>query len=160
MALLKKKPAPKKASKPAAKKPVSKKAAPKKVLKKPAPKKKAAVSKPKANGIPEQMLDAALKVLDDRQAQDIVAIELTGRSSIADYMIIASGKASRQVAALADHLAEAFHKLGVRRVTVEGKEEGNWVLVDAGDVIVHLFRPEVRKYYDLDSLWAKKPSRK
>ncbi|MDD4616991.1 MAG: ribosome silencing factor [Alphaproteobacteria bacterium] len=156
MALLKKKTAAKKASKSAAKKAAVKKAAPKKTAtKKSAPKKKAV-----PEGLPEQMLDAALKVLDERQAQDIVAITLTGRSALADYMIIASGKTSRQVAALADHLDAAFHKLGARRITVEGKEEGNWVLVDAGDIIVHLFRPEVRKYYDLDSIWAKKPPRK
>ncbi|MGB9154474.1 MAG: ribosome silencing factor, partial [Alphaproteobacteria bacterium] len=108
------------------------------------------------DGLPEQMRDAVLKVLDERQAEDIVTIPLVGRSSLADYVIIASGRASRQVAALADYLREAFFKLGVRQVRVEGLGESNWVLVDAGDVIVHLFRPEVRSYYDVDAIWASK----
>jgi ribosome silencing factor RsfS/YbeB/iojap len=104
-------------------------------------------------GIPEQMRDAALKVLDERQAEDIVTVSLAGRSSVADYMIIASGRAGRQVAAIADYLREAFYKLGCKQVRIEGLGEANWVLIDAGDVIVHLFRPEVRTYYDLDSIW-------
>jgi len=111
-------------------------------------------------GLPEQMLAAALKVLDERKAEQIVTVELTGRSSIADYMIIASGKVGRQIVALADHLREAFFKLGVRSVRVEGKEDANWVLVDAGDIIVHLFLPDVRKYYDLDAIWKKKAPKK
>lgn len=178
--------APKKAvAKPAAKKPVAKKAVTKKVAtKKPvakpvaakaAPKavaKKTAVKKPVAKkpaakkadvkpmGLSEQMLEAALKVLDERKAEDIVAISLTGRSSLADYLIIASGRAGRQVVAIADYLREAFFKLGVRKVHVEGREEANWVLVDAGDVVIHLFRPEVREYYDLDSIWNGKTPQK
>ncbi len=125
------------------KKPATKKAAPKK-----------AASKPK--GMPEQLLDAALKVLDERQAEEIVSLSLTGRSSLADYLIIASGKSSRQVAAIADHLRDAFAKLGLRKIHIEGQTPANWVLVDAGDVIVHLFLPEVRRYYDIDSLWNTK----
>jgi ribosome-associated protein len=152
-----KKTAPKKAvKKPAAKKVAVKKPAPKKVAaKKPAPK---AVKK--ARGLPEETLEMALKVLDDRQAQEIASFSLAGRSSIADYMIIASGKTSRQVAALAENLREAFFKMGIRSVHIEGKEEANWVLVDTGDVIIHLFRPEVRTYYDLDTLWTKKTAKK
>lgn len=171
MALAKKKPAAKaKAAikKPAVKKTVAKKAVVKKsvAMKKASVKKTIAVKKatPKAvskkaksaapTGLPEQMRDAALKVLDERQAEEIVTIPLAGRSSIADYIIIASGRAARQVSAIADHLREAFFKLGVRQVRVEGLGEANWVLVDAGDVIIHLFRPEVRSYYDLDTIWS------
>ena len=109
--------------------------------------------------MPEQLRDVALKVLSERQAEDIVTIPLAGRSSIADYVIIASGRAGRQVAAIADHLREAFFKLGMRQIRIEGLPEANWVLVDAGDVIVHLFRPEVRSYYDLDTIWQSKQAR-
>jgi len=138
------------AKKPAAKTPVAKK---------PAAKTPVAKTRLKPDGIPEQMLKAALTVLDERQAQDVVTVSLEGRSSLADYMIIASGRAGRQIVALADYLREAFFKLGVRDVKVEGQSDANWVLVDAGDVIVHLFLPEVRHYYDLDSLWAKAPKK-
>ncbi|MDD3371380.1 MAG: ribosome silencing factor [Alphaproteobacteria bacterium] len=178
MATLKKK-TPAKAKKATAKKPVAKKSAVKKTAaKKPAAKKipakkvapskktakKLVVKKSKANavlkGIPEETLETALRVLDDRQAQEIATFTLLGRSSLADYMIIASGKTSRQVAALAENLREAFFKMGVRTVHIEGKQDANWVLVDTGDVIVHLFRPEVRTYYGLDALWSKKTSKK
>ena len=156
MAKVKKKVSPKaaaKTKKPVAKKPaLKKKAAAKRTSPKPAPKTKGPY------GIPEQMRDAALKVLNERQAEDIVNVSLLGRSSVADYMIIASGRAGRQVVAIADYLREAFYKLGVKHVRVEGLGEANWVLIDGGDVIVHLFRPEVRKYYDLDSIWdGKRP---
>ena len=119
----------------------------------------AAAAKRSGDGFPEQMRDAVLKVLDERQAEDVVTVPLAGRSSLADYVIIASGRAGRQVAAMADYLREAFSKMGVRQIRVEGLSEANWVLVDAGDVIVHLFRPEVRSYYDVDSIWAAKHPR-
>ena len=154
-----KKIAPRKSSakKPAAKKAIAKITVKKPVVKKSAPKKTVA-TKPlqKPGGLPEQLLAAALKVLDERQAEEIVSVPLAGRSSIADYLIIASGRAGRQVVAIADHLREAFFKLGVKQVRVEGQAEANWVLVDAGDVIIHLFRPEVRRYYDLDGIWKNK----
>ncbi len=144
-----------KAKKVSKKIPAKKKAVKKALVKKRATKK---VVAPK--GLPEQMLEAALKVLNDRKAEDIIPVSLSGRSAIADYMIIASGRAARQIVALADHLREAFFKLGVRTVRVEGRDDANWVLVDAGDIVIHLFRPDVRKYYDLDALWSKKASRK
>ena len=158
------------AKKTAAKKPLVKKAkavktAVKKVPAKKAPAKKAVAKKTaiktatKPDGIPEQLLDATLKVLDERQAEEIIVVPLAGRSSLADYVVIASGRASRQIAAIADHLQEAFYKNGVRNVRVEGKAEANWVLVDAGDIVIHLFRPEVRKYYDLDGIWKPEKSR-
>lgn len=159
MATVKKKTPPK--AKKSGKKPEAKKAStlrkssPKKPIKKSAAKKTVSKTTPKPKGVSEQMLEAALKVLDERQAQDVVSVSLEGRSTLADYMIIASGRAGRQIVALADYLREAFFKLGVQEVRVEGQSDANWVLVDAGDVIIHLFLPEVRRYYDLDSLWTK-----
>ena len=125
--------------------------------KKPAPKLKPA-AKPVAKstrpaGIPEKLRDAALQVLDDRKAEEIMTFDLSGRSSVADYLIIATGRAGRQLAAIAHYLREAFSKLGVERTRVEGLPEGNWVLVDGGDVLVHLFLPDVRRYYDLERIW-------
>ena len=90
--------------------------------------------------------------LDADKAEDIATIELKGRSSLADAIVIASGRSARQVAALTDHLLEALGKK--RRVSVEGKTQGDWVLIDAGDVIVHLFRPEIRAYYNLEKMWG------
>ncbi len=156
MAIIKKKAAAKKKTKPVAKKSVVKKAAVKKpVAKKSAAKKTIAKKSSAALGIPELMRDAALKVLDERQAEEVVTFPLAGRSSVADYLIIASGRAGRQIAAIADYLQDVFIKAGARQVRVEGKHEANWVLIDAGDVIVHLFRPEVRQYYALDAIWGK-----
>jgi ribosome-associated protein len=150
----------KKVKKSAAKKPSVKKAPVKKSVAKKPVAKKVVVKTKRPDGLPEKMLAAALKVLDERKAEEIVVVSLTGRSSIADYMILASGRAGRQIAAIADHLREAFSKLGIRGVRVEGQSDAVWVLVDAGDIIIHLFLPEVRKYYDLDSLWSKKASKK
>lgn len=96
-----------------------------------------------------------MKILRERQAEEIVSVNLAGRSSMADYLIIASGRASRQIAAIADHLRKAFEELGVRRIRIEGLPQGNWVLVDAGDIVVHLFRPEVRRFYAFDEIWDK-----
>jgi ribosome-associated protein len=110
-------------------------------------------------GLPGQLYDAALRVLADRQAEQIVTVELEGRSTMADYLIIASGRAQRQIAAIADYLREAFMKLGVGQVRIEGLPEANWVLVDAGDIVVHLFRPEVRDYYRLEDIWGRKKGR-
>jgi ribosome-associated protein len=117
-----------------------------------------AVRKPAAKprrpaGVPEKLRDAALKVLDERQAEDIITVDLADRSSVADYLIIASGRASRQLAAIAHYLRETFAQHGISQIRVEGLPEANWVLVDAGDIIVHLFRPEVRRYYDLERIW-------
>ncbi len=111
----------------------------------------------RVGGLPDELYEAAIKILNDRQAEEIVTFSLAGRSSMADYLIIASGRASRQIAAIADYLREAFMKLGVRQVRIEGQQEANWVLVDAGDVIIHLFRPEVRRYYRLEDIWTEDP---
>jgi ribosome-associated protein len=107
-------------------------------------------------GLPGKLYDAAIQVLNERQAEHIVTVELGGRSSMADYLIVASGRAQRQIVAIADYLRAAFMKLGVSQVRIEGLPEANWVLVDAGDIVVHLFRPEVRDYYRIEEIWNRK----
>jgi len=102
----------------------------------------------------DQVLDLVQKSLDDDKGEDIVVIDLSGKSSIADFMVIASGTSSRHVSAMTEHLIEQLKKHGLKGATVEGQGRGDWVLVDAGDVIVHLFRPEVREFYNLEKLWS------
>ncbi len=98
--------------------------------------------------------DLVLRSLDDDQAQEVVSIPLEGKSSIADHMVIASGRSSRQVAAMAQKLAERIKQGLGRPVRLEGLPVADWVLIDAGDVIVHLFRPEVRSFYNLERMWG------
>lgn len=107
----------------------------------------------RAPGDSDKLLSAILASLEDDKAEEIVTIPLAGKSEMADHMVIASGRSSRQVSAIAEKLADrlkADHGLGVR---TEGKELGDWVLIDAGDVIVHVFRPEVREFYQLEKMW-------
>lgn len=92
--------------------------------------------------------------LDDDQAQEIVSIPLAGKSSIADRMVIASGRSTRQVASMAQKLAEKIKQAGFGNARVEGLPAADWVLIDAGDVVVHLFRPEVRTFYNLERMWS------
>lgn len=92
--------------------------------------------------------------LDDDKAEQIVVIDLGGKTAIADYMVIASGRSARHVSALADHLTRKLKDKGLGQVPVEGLPQGDWVLLDAGDVIVHLFRPEVRDFYALEKMWG------
>jgi len=94
-----------------------------------------------------------MKSLDDDQAQDIVSIPLEGKSNIADHMIIAEGRSTRQVASMAQKLAERIKQAG-GEARIEGLVNADWVLIDAGDVIVHIFRPEVRSFYNLERMWA------
>lgn len=158
------KPVGKKVAKAAVKKPAAKGTAAKTAKPARAAKPKAAkvvkktvkAAKPKkaeAHGMPEQLRDTVLRVLDDRQAEQIVTFDLRGRSSMADYLIIASGRAARQIAAIADMVRTEAAKLGIKQVRIEGTGEGNWVLVDVGDVIVHLFRPEVRRFYNIETIY-------
>ncbi len=101
----------------------------------------------------ELILAAVLKSLDDNKAEETVQIDLRGKTSVCDHMVICSGRSSRQVASIAQKLAEDLkHELGVLCKT-EGEETGDWVLIDAGDVIVHVFRPEVREFYQLEKMW-------
>jgi ribosome-associated protein len=102
----------------------------------------------------DELLDLVTESLDDDKAEDIVAIDLAGKSSIGDHMVIASGRSTRQVSAMADHLIGKLKQTGIGRVNVEGMATGDWVLIDAGDIIVHLFRPEVREFYALEKMWA------
>jgi ribosome-associated protein len=97
--------------------------------------------------------EAVIKSLDDDKAEEILSIPLAGKTAIADYMVIASGRSSRQVAAMAEHLQERLRS-SKRKVRIEGLPQGDWVLIDAGDVIVHLFRPEVRSFYNLEKMWS------
>jgi nicotinate-nucleotide adenylyltransferase len=98
------------------------------------------------------LLELIKRTLEDGKAEDIVTIELAGKTTIADQMVIASGRSARQVVALAEHLDEVLSPR--MRISVEGKTQGDWVLIDASDVIVHLFRPETRVYYNLEKLWG------
>jgi len=98
--------------------------------------------------------ELVLHSLDEDQAQDVVSIPLEGKSSIADHMVIASGRSTRQVAAIAMHLAERLKKEGHGNPRIEGLPAADWVLIDAGDVVVHLFRPEVRSFYNLERMWG------
>ena len=102
----------------------------------------------------EALHDLVLRSLDDDQAVDVVSIPLEGKSSIADHMVIASGRSTRQVAAIATHLAERLKKDGHGSPRIEGLPAADWVLIDAGDVVVHLFRPEVRSFYNLERMWG------
>jgi ribosome-associated protein len=94
------------------------------------------------------------KSLDDDKAQDVIVIPLTGKSSIADSMVVASGTSQRHVGAIAEHLREKLKGAGVKGVVLEGQTQCDWVLIDAGDVVVHLFRPEVRDFYQLEKMWT------
>lgn len=92
--------------------------------------------------------------LEDDKAVDEIVIDLSGKSAMADYIVIASGRSQRQVGAMADHLAEKLKAAGAKGVLTEGQPQCDWVLVDAGDIVIHLFRPEVREFYKLEKLWT------
>jgi ribosome-associated protein len=111
--------------------------------------------KPKA-AAPQQdaLLKLVLTSLDDDKAEDVSTISLAGKSSVADYLVIASGRSTRQVATMAQHLRDKIKASGRRVPSVEGLERADWVLVDAGDVVAHLFRPEVRSFYNLEKMWS------
>lgn len=114
--------------------------------------KKAKKGRKKA-GSADALLNAILGSLDDHKAEEVVTIDLKGKSDIADYMVIASGRSGRQVTTMADHVLKIVKDHGVIGITPEGMTQGDWVLIDAGDVIVHLFRPEVRAFYNLEKMW-------
>ena len=117
------------------------------------PRTRKAVAKPTANKTPD-LLKIVETSLDDDKGEDIVVIDLRGKSTIADFMVIATGRNSRQLAAMATHLDQKLTKAGVKKISVEGANTGDWVLLDAGDVVVHLFRPEVRTFYALEKMWG------
>ena len=103
---------------------------------------------------PSDLLKRILASLDDDKAENVITIDLEGRSALCDAAVIASGRSSRHVGAMAEHLARRLKESGYGTRPVSGQTQGDWVLVDAGDVIVHLFRPEVREYYDLEGMWS------
>ena len=91
--------------------------------------------------------------LDDDKAENIVVVDLSGKTAIADYLVIASGTSQRHVGSMADHIRRRMKGVGLKGVAVEGLKQSDWVLIDAGDLIVHLFRPEVRAFYNLEKIW-------
>jgi ribosome-associated protein len=151
----KKAPAAKKAAakKPAAKKPAAKKKAAAKPAAKKSAKPKAKKAAPRREPAQTDLLKRIVASLEDDKAEAIVTIDLTGRSSLCDAAVVASGRSSRHVFAIADHLARRLKEQGYGTRPVSGAAQGDWALVDAGDVIVHVFRPEVRDYYDLEGMW-------
>ncbi|MBV2144834.1 ribosome silencing factor [Falsochrobactrum sp. TDYN1] len=100
-----------------------------------------------------QTFDAALASLENSKAESIIPIDIRKRSSIGDYMIVASGRSHRHVTSVADHLLQALRDMGCKDIRVEGLESGDWVLIDTGDIIVHIFRPEIRDFYNLEKIW-------
>jgi ribosome-associated protein len=109
---------------------------------------------PVVSAIDAVLLERIKTSLDDDKAEDIVVIDMSGRSALADAIVVASGRSSRHVASIAEHLARRLKEAGYGTRPVNGAQQGDWVLVDAGDIIVHVFRPEVRDYYDLESMWS------
>ncbi|WP_299607612.1 ribosome silencing factor [uncultured Tateyamaria sp.] len=108
---------------------------------------------PKTQATSEGILEAVLSSLSDDKAEDVVQIDLRGKTAMGDHMVICSGRSSRQVAAISEKLVERLKaKFGIS-TRVEGKDTGDWVLIDTGDVIVHVFRPEVREFYQLEKMW-------
>jgi ribosome-associated protein len=102
----------------------------------------------------KETLRLILARLEDMKAEDTATIDLTGKTSIADAMVVTSGRSNRHVGAVADRVVEGLKQAGVPDVRVEGMPHCDWVLIDAGDIIVHVFRPEVRAFYDLEKMWA------
>jgi len=128
------------------------------------PRKKAAVAGPRARAAkpptptPKERLDEVQAVivgsLEDDKAEEVVALDLAGRASFADRMVIATGLADRQISAMATHLEDKLAEIGIKRVQIEGGGGSDWVLIDAGDIVVHLFKPEARTLYGLEKMWG------
>ena len=112
------------------------------------------ISKPQTAGDADQILELITTSLDDDKAENILTIPLQGKSVMADYMVVASGTSSRQVAAMAEHIEFKLKQNKIAILGLEGLRRADWVLIDANDVIVHLFRPEVRQFYGLERMWA------
>src|SRR5437764_1713072 len=112
----------------------------------------------KAQPDADKTLNMILSRLDDMKAEETVTIDLRGKSAFSDYMIVTSGRANRHVGAIAENVAKALKENGIRNIHVEGLPNCDWVLIDSGDVVVHVFRPEVREFYNLERLWAQNPA--
>lgn len=102
----------------------------------------------------QDLSEHILSVLDENSAQDTINVDIRGKSTVADFMIVTSGRSNRHVGALSDYVQKSLKELGHKSLGVEGKEANDWVLIDAGDVIVHIFRPEVRAFYNLEKIWS------
>ncbi len=131
------------------------------------PRKKAAVAGPRAEAAPravkrtppqtdrlDQIQTVIVGSLEDDKAEEIVTLDLVGRAAFADRMVIATGLADRQISAMATHLSDKLRDVGIRRVQVEGAGGSDWVLIDAGDIVIHLFKPEARALYGLERMWG------
>src|SRR5204862_8195380 len=112
----------------------------------------------KAQPDADKTLNMILSRLDDMKAEETVTIDLRGKSAYSDYMIVTSGRANRHVGAIAENVTKALKENGIRNIHVEGMPNCDWVLIDSGDVIVHVFRPEVGAFYNLERLWAQNPA--
>ncbi|MGL4196330.1 MAG: ribosome silencing factor, partial [Allorhizobium sp.] len=99
-------------------------------------------------------LELVLASLEDSKAEDIVSIDIAGKSALGDYMVVVSGRSNRHVSAISEHLISDLKDEGMGSARVEGLETGDWVLIDTGDIIVHVFRPEIREFYNLERMWA------
>jgi len=99
------------------------------------------------------VLETVMTCLDDSKAEEITTIDIQDKSALADYMVIASGRSNRHVSAVADHLLRELKSTGHKSIKVEGLQNADWVLIDIGDIVVHLFRPEVREFYALEKMW-------
>ncbi|MAB01741.1 MAG: ribosome silencing factor [Rhodobacteraceae bacterium] len=118
------------------------------------PEKKKTIKKARSKKTDKTFLNYLLKILHEEKAEDVTTVDLNEKSEIADYMIFASGRSTRQVISLAQNLADKI-KLKFDIVSrIEGKEQGDWVLIDSGDIIIHIFRPEVREFYQLEKMWS------
>ena len=112
----------------------------------------------KAQPDADKTLNMILSRLDDMKAEETVTIDLRGKSAFSDYMIVTSGRANRHVGAIAENVAKGLKETGIKSVHVEGLPNCDWVLIDSGDVIVHVFRPEVREFYNLERMWTQSPT--
>ena len=117
---------------------------------------KAAASKAQSDA--DKTLNMILSRLDDMKAEETVTIDLRGKSAFSDYMIVTSGRANRHVGAIAENVMKALKQAGQKNLHIEGLPNCDWVLIDSGDVIVHVFRPEVREFYNLERLWTQGPT--
>jgi ribosome-associated protein len=118
----------------------------------------AAVAALKTRPDADETLTMILSRLDDMKAEETVTIDLRGKSAFSDYMIVTSGRANRHVGAIAENVAKGLKETGIKNLHVEGLPNCDWVLIDSGDVILHVFRPEVREFYNLERLWSQGPS--
>jgi ribosome-associated protein len=112
----------------------------------------------KAQPDADKTLNMILSRLDDMKAEETVTIDLRGKSAFSDYMIVTTGRANRHVGAIAENVTKALKENGIKSIHVEGLPNCDWVLIDSGDVVVHVFRPEVREFYNLERLWAQNPA--